>query len=271
MQSMNLSVIPQKEVSKLLNVDRSLLLIFISIISGLSIIYTIFQYLLKFESNKKISKIIFSIFTFTKTFIIILIFALIIYFIYNIYNTINQYLSVIELRKYVKNLSRERVLAKISILDFTSKRFNCLIELYSLSGKVFKKLTYELIGTEFYIDFVVLNFDYLFIEKGANNIAYPSILFSDEISYDNGYKLLDMQEIKNYLNADVENFLGLSAKKVDSISNFIFKCIENENYAKINGVRSVVGSALHRKIISLSTYKVYLENTGGLILVEENF
>lgn len=271
MLSMSLSAIPQKEVSKLLNVDGKELLIFISIISVISIIYTFFQYLLKFESNKKFSKIIFSIFTFSKTFIIILVFAVLIYFIYNAYGTINEYLSVLELRKYVKNLSRERVLAKISILDFTTNKFNCLIEIYSLSGKLFKKLTYELIGTEFYIDFVVLNFDYLFIEKGANNIAYPFILFSDEISYDNGYKLLNMQEIKNYLNADFDNFLGLSSKKVDSISNFIFKCIENEKFAKINGVRSIVGSALHRKVISLSTYKVYLENTGGLILVEENF
>jgi hypothetical protein len=111
----------------------------------------------------------------------------------------------------------------------------------------------------------------MFIENGSNNIAYPSILFSDSISYDNGIALLTSNELKEFLSADSDKFIGLNEKKVNSLSNFIFKCISDNAFARKNGVRSIVGSALHHKIFSKSTYKVYLQNTGGLSMVEENF
>jgi len=255
----------------LLNIDNKTIILLISITIFFSGLYTFIQFLFKFHPEKKISRFFFILFTFSKTVLFIFILIIGIYFIYNFYNTINQYLRILELKKYVKNLSRERVLAKISILSFSEDKFTCSLELYSLSGKLFKKSNYELIGTEFYIDFVVLNFEYLFIEKGDNNIAYPSVLFSDMISYDNGIRLLNQEEIKQYLNADPDKFIGLSSKNLNSISEFIFKCINNESFSKKNGVRSIIGSALHHKIFSNSIYKVYLQNTGGLVLIEENF
>ncbi|MFN3412171.1 MAG: hypothetical protein ACK4YF_08435, partial [Exilispira sp.] len=59
--------------------------------------------------------------------------------------------------------------------------------------------------------------------------------------------------------------------ELNQVSKFIIKCLNDEKFAKKNGVRSIVGSALHHKIVTKSNYKVYLQNTGGLILIEENF
>jgi len=255
----------------LLNIDTKLVILILSITTGLSIIYTSLQYIFKFYPERKISRFFFILFTFIKTIIAIFIIVIAIYFIYSFYNTINQYLNLLELKKYVKNLSRERVLAKITITDIKDNIFKCDVELYTLTGKIFKKSSFEISGKEFYMDFVVLNFDYAFIEKGANNIAYPSVIFSDEISYDNATPLLNNMEIKEYLNTDSENFIGLTPKKVESLAEFIYKSIKENNFARINGVRSIIGSALHHKVFLGAVYKVYLQNTGGIILVEENF
>lgn len=255
----------------MLNIDNKIILTLLSLTIIFSALYTFFQFLFKFHPEKKVSKFFFIFFTFLKSIFIVAFIIVGLYFVYYIYSTINQYLTLIELRKYVKNLSKERVLAKIIITDFSDINFNCIIELYSLSGKTFKKDEYQIQGTEFYIDFVVLNFDYIFIEKGENNIAYPSVLFSDLISYDNGIQLLSPEELKNYFSYDSEKFYGLSENKVNSLSNFIFKCISDNSFARKNGVRSIVGSALHHKIFSKSTFKVYLQNTGGLSMVQENF
>lgn len=268
---MNLSAIVQREELKLLSVDKDSLFLLLSVTVIFSIIYTLIQYSIKFHPEKKISRIFFLFYTFFKVFIIILIIVFAVYFFYNFYNFFNQYTRVIELKKYVKNLSRERVLAKISILDFTENYFKCQLEIYTLNGKIFKKSFYELSGSEFYLDFVVLNFDYLFIEKGANNIAYPAKIFSDTISYDEGIDILAKNEILEYLNREPQNFIGLTKTEVNQVSNFIIKCLNDEKFARTNGVRSIVGSALHHKIFTKSTYKVYLQNTGGLILIEENF
>lgn len=255
----------------MLNVDLKTIIILLSTTAVLSALYTFFQFLFKFHPEKKISKFFFILLTFLKSIAVFFFIVIALYFIYYIYNTINQYLTLIEMKKYVKNLSRERVLAKISIIDFSENSFNCILELYSLTGKLFKKSSYQLNGTEFYLDFVVLNFDYMFIEKGSNNIAYPSTLFSDSIAYDNGIKLLSSNELKEFLSADSDKFIGLNSKKVISLSNFIFNCISNDDFARKNGIRSIIGSALHHKIFSKSIYKVYLQNTGGLSMVEENF
>lgn len=255
----------------MLSVDKTTIIYILASTLFLSLIYTFLQFFIKFYPQKKISKFIFLIFTFSKTIIIVLIIVTAVYFVYNIYNSINQFFITLELQKYVKNLSRERVLAKIKILSFSEDKFKISVEIYSLTGKIFKKSTYELNGSEFYIDFVVLNFDYAFIEKGSNNIAYPSVIFSDTISYDNGIPLLLKDEILSYLNSDSDNFIGLTKKKAISLSEFVFKSITDNNFARSYGIRSISGSALHHKIFDISTYKVYLQNTGGLLLVEENF
>ncbi|MFN3411702.1 MAG: hypothetical protein ACK4YF_06065, partial [Exilispira sp.] len=236
----------------MLSVNKDSILILLSIATILSIVYTLLQYLIKFHPEKKISRIFFLFYTFFKVFIIILIFVVLVYFFYNFYNTFNQYAKVIELKKYVKNLSKERVLAKITILDFTENYFKCQLEIYNLDGKIFKKSFYELAGSEFYLDFVVLNFDYLFIEKGANNIAYPAKIFSDTISYDNGKVILTGNEIFEYLSGESQNFIGLTQAELNQVSKFIIKCLNDEKFAKKNGVRSIVGSALHHKIVTKS-------------------
>ncbi len=256
----------------MLNVENINILFLILITFCLSGIYTFILYLLKFHPEKKISKFIFIFFTFFKTVFLVIIIVLVAYFFYNIYNAIDQYLNLLELKKYVKNLSRERILAKIIITEIPNNNyFKCNVELYSLTGKIFKKSSFEIPGTEFYIDFVVINFDYTFIEKGSNNIAYPNVIFSDRISFDDGFALLTDEELKKFLAAEADKFLGLNSKKVESLSQFIFKSIKDENYAKKNGVRCIVGSALHHKVFLNSVYKVYLQNTGGLTLIEETF
>jgi len=256
---------------RLLSIDDRTLLLFILTSIILSLIYAFFQYIFKFHQDKKVTRFFFFTFTFLKAIIVISLFVIVVYFFYSIYNSIDQYLNLIELKKYVKNLSKERVLAKIIINEIIKEKFKCTVELYSLTGKIFKTATYELNGNEFYIDFVVLNFDYVFIEKGANNIAYPNVIFSEEISYDNGIPLLTDDELKSFLSADSKSFLGLSDKEVNSLSLFIFKSIKNSAFAKKIGIRSIVGSALHHIVSLNAIYKVYLENTGGIVLIEENF
>ena len=240
--------------------------------------YVYFSYIIKFHPEKKVVK---TLFIGKNIVIALLLLAAItvVYFIsINIYKTyltvtetINNINEVRMLKTFVKNLSVQRVLASIIITDLTESDFELKVSLYTLSGELFKSLSFRLPGKEFYIDFTILNFDYLFIEQGANNLAIPAVLFSDTIAYADGFELIDESELKNYLTADNKYIYGLNDKDIDAAYNFIKKAINDPVFAKNKGVRSIIGSALHHSAHRGEVYKVFLQNTGGINLVTEEF
>ncbi len=240
------------------------------------IIYTIMEYRQKYlKSHKKIDKFYYilkkTISSLSKfTSIIIIAFSLL--FLLSIVDGIGSYVEEIKeinkLKTYIKNLSTERKITDFKILSTDNNYITVQITNYSVDGLEASKNIYQIEGTEIYLDFLVLNFEYKIIESNqSNNIAIINKLYSDYVPYDNGIDLFE-KEILQFKKSDP---VGLTNKDFSSFNNYIEQIILDKNFAKKEGVRSYHGSSLHVNASTGDEYRVYIQNTGGLTLKKINF
>jgi hypothetical protein len=112
-------------------------------------------------------------------------------------------------------------------------------------------------GTDIFFDCMVFNFSYSEITSGRQkNIAIPYRVYSNKVAPENGISLsnlvCDIPDEDNY--GDIPPVYGERLKQL----------MEDEEFRKEMGVRSVNGSAPHRYVSSGERFTVKVENSGGV-------
>lgn len=304
-----------------------LLILFIIIIL-ITLLYTIFEYIFTFKKNSKLSKIYFLIKKFIISFFNITLIVFSLFILTSLFSTFKSiqsvyqnYIKLKELKITLKNLSEEKRIAKIQIINIVNniKSFNEINSIiddfimnnynnienknlfnlnFSISNQeklknIFKNLNFpiDLIyfkltfysqdgqkvfvndflipGNELYIDFIVLNFDYKLIEQNEKfTLALPYKIFSNIISFNNGISLFLNNNNKIPYFLDYKNNIpySISLKNYRNTVNYILQIINNNDFAKKEGIRSYHGSALHFIPQNKDQYIIRTTATGGINL-----
>lgn len=247
----------------------------------LSLIYTFLEYILTFKKNTRISKIYFFLKKFFNSLIVIILLTIIfsgslsLYFsIKKINNIYNEYIKLKELKIVLKNLSEEKRLAKIKILNNVNGNISFDLSLYSQDGQKIYNNTFIISGKEIYFDFITINFDYKFVESGDKfTLSIPYKIFSDMIPYTNGYNLLikDNKNIPYFLDFVEKQPYSITIENYRKIIKYLLKIISDKNFALKEGIRSYHGSSIHFIPEIGSTYIIRSEATGGIIVEKLNF
>lgn len=239
------------------------------------IIYLIFEFR-NIKGKKENIDIIYNLIkrslSFFKNIFIISIFLFSIYFVFIVYNKIN---SIIEqfnfnnnLIKAIKNLSISRVICEIKVIeiDKLNEKIKIKIFYYDLNKDKIDFSEFELNGKEIFVDFIVVDFEFKFIEDGIkNNLAILNKLYTNKISPKEGI------DLKNYFYYG-NNIIGIQKDEYLKIIKYIDKIIEDKEFAKKEGVKTSFGSSL--SFIPKSEgdiFRIYVNNTGGIILEKINF
>lgn len=177
-----------------------------------------------------------------------------------------------ELSVVLKNMESRYRLMSIEIKKAEYDRTDMLISFYDYSGKVLEKQELSIIGNDIYIDSIICNFDYAEIAEGRRiNLAIPYSIFSDRIAQKDGISLASMD--KNgvpwqYHRMDADIY-GIAPDAYRERLQELMQIINDEKLARLNGiVRSIYGSAVHKKVKSGERFTIWVEQSGGLTIKE---
>jgi len=202
---------------------------------------------------------------FLKNYFLILFLVFITVFGIQIYGKVNSLIQEYEKQKQlkimIKNLSASHLVGEVSVKGFDDESVTLILRYFDRESKDILEKEYVLKGRVIFIDYLVLNFDYHFVETGEKqNIALVNKIYSDSVSYSQGYDLLEMSLFSPEL-------YGISEKEYGEMANYVRKLVNDSEYAKGEGVRSAHGSALSfRPSEPGDLYRIYVNQTGGIIL-----
>ncbi len=178
-----------------------------------------------------------------------------------------------ELEVVLKHLNKRHKVAEVKVetIDKEKKTLELTIQFFSQSeqGKAAGEQKLTLKGTEFYIDSKVLNFEYSQIETGKQtNIAVPYRIFSEEIPMAEGIPLeyFDKDSIPYSFRRVAKDVYGMEISNYNLRINELQKYFTNPDLAKIKGIRSFIGAAVHITPTEGKTYEILVEQTGGIVL-----
>ena len=239
------------------------------------VIYIIFEWRDIRGKKEKIDffyKILKKVFIFIKeSFSILFILFVILFFVFT-YKYISNYIKEItfnnNLIKVIKNLNNERLICEINILriDRLNEKIVFQIKSYNNNNLKISQKDFEIKGREIYIDFIVVDFEYKFIEEGKKlNIAVLNSLYSNSISPNNGISLREIF----YSSTEI---YGLDKDNYYIIIKYIDRLIDDKNFRGKEGVRTIFGSSIsfiprHEGDI----FRIYVNNIGGIFLEKINF
>jgi len=128
--------------------------------------------------------------------------------------------------------------------------------------------TVTLRGTDIYFDAIVCNFDYAEIAEGRRvNLAVPYRVFSDQVPQAAGVALglRDVGGIPYQFGRPDDEIYGIAPEAFRARLAELVKAMDDDAAARGQGiVRSVYGSAVHRKVAAGDRFSVWVEQSGGL-------
>jgi hypothetical protein len=172
----------------------------------------------------------------------------------------------------VKNLDRSYKVADINILSVENGVTKMHIAFYDPSHPDAPVEEKEVVisGRDIYFDALVLNFDYSKIAGGKNiNIAIPYRIFSENISQREGIPLgaQDIMGTPYIFNRSDDDIYGLAPDIYHQRLAEFMELIRDEEKAREEGIiRSVYGSAVHKRVYAGDHFEIRTEQTGGIVL-----
>lgn len=179
-----------------------------------------------------------------------------------------------ELQTVLRNLERSLKVAEIKILSTQNDRTTFEITFFDPANKqsIAETKTISIDGMDLYIDAIVLNFDYSEIAAGRQvNIAIPYRVFSDQVPQLNGISLggVDSQGIPYMFHRSDDDIYGLAPETYRERLAELVRLISSDSNSRPAGiVRSLYGSALHKRVSTGDRLELRVEQSGGLTLKE---
>ncbi|QQO08205.1 hypothetical protein [Breznakiella homolactica] len=177
-----------------------------------------------------------------------------------------------DLTRVVQNLERSCTVADVHILSVQDNITRMAVDFYDPSrpGTAVERKELSLPGRDIYIDAMVLNFDYSEISGGRKiNIAIPYRVFSDRVAQAEGVPLggTDILGIPFIFNRTDDDIYGIAPDLYRHRLMEFMELVRDEQAARRAGIiRSVYGSAVHRRVASGDRFEIRVEQTGGLVL-----
>ena len=178
-----------------------------------------------------------------------------------------------ELKSIVKQLDKRYKVAEIEVTNYNlvTDKTDLKIKFYDYakSGYSNKNQNISIEGSDIYFDAVVLNFEYSEISTGtAKNIVLPYRIFSEKVPQGEGISLnlKDENGIPFIFKRDTSDIYGMEAEKYTKHVQEIMSYITDEKKAKLAGIRSVYGNAVHKKVRKGEKITIWVEQTGGLVI-----
>ncbi len=166
-----------------------------------------------------------------------------------------------ELTCVVKNLQRTETVACISLYEKNGEKTSYILEVFAPDQQQSTKQIVEMKGEEFWIDCMVVNFDYSQIASGNRcTISYPYRIWSEKISPRNAYVLNAVPYIYQY----GDDVYGIDSVTYSERLKELFEVIRDEEQSKLMGIRSVNGNALHFEVQDGKRYFIKALGTGGI-------
>ncbi len=175
-----------------------------------------------------------------------------------------------ELSAVVRNLEGRRRVMDVRVLSVEDGASTLAFEYYDPTVESGPVASQELSirGTDIYIDSIVCNFDYAEIAQGRRvNIAVPYRLFSDLVPQAEGLPLgtRNAEGIPYAFGRSDEGIYGIAPDAYRARVAELVAIMDDEGRARGEGiVRSLYGSAVHRRVRTGDRYSVWVEQSGGL-------
>jgi hypothetical protein len=181
-----------------------------------------------------------------------------------------------ELGRLIRNLERSAKVADVEIRSYKNGVTTLVLDFFDPSvedGKAVERKELSVPGRDIYIDAMILNFDYSEIGEGRRvNLAIPYRVFSEALPQAEGIPLgandvLGVPYIFNRADKDIYGIApGVYRKR---LIEFV-ELVRDEKAAREAGImRSVYGSAVHRRTAPGDRFEIRVEQTGGLTLREK--
>ncbi|MCX8059197.1 MAG: hypothetical protein N3A58_07265 [Spirochaetes bacterium] len=252
-------------------------IIFIIILTFFLFLFVYIFFELRIFKGKKTSIDVAYIFikktiNYIKNFFVFILFVFFITILAFLFIRINQFIESINfnnnLIKAIKNLSYSRVICEIEILkiDKFNENIDLKINYLDFNKDLIESKEFNVYGREVFVDFIVVDFQFKLIESGEkSNLAVLNKLYTNKISPKDG---IDLKNFYFYSKKPE----GIENKDFVRIIEYIDKIINDEYFAKKEGVKASFGSSL--SFIPKSEgdiFRIYVNNTGGIVLQKINF
>ncbi|MCX7655634.1 MAG: hypothetical protein N2Z76_03810 [Treponemataceae bacterium] len=180
-----------------------------------------------------------------------------------------------ELQTVLKHLEATVRVADLTIHTTVGDRIRFSIDFYNPANPMVpaEHRELELPGRELFIDAIVCNFEYSEIAAGRKvNLAIPYRVFSDEIPQAEGIPLggMDAKGIPYMYYRSDEDIYGMTPALYRERLQELMELVRSDSRARPAGIiRSLYGSAIHRRVSPGARYEIRIEQTGGLTLKEK--
>jgi hypothetical protein len=180
-----------------------------------------------------------------------------------------------ELSRVIRNLERSAKVADVEVLSYRNGVTSLALDFYdpSFGEEAVERRELSMAGRDIYVDAMILNFDYSEIGEGRRiNLAIPYRLFSEALSQAEGIPLgaNDILGVPYIFNRSDTDIYGLAPDIYRKRLMEFVELIRDEKAAREEGiVRSVYGSAVHRRTAPGDKFEIRVEQTGGLTLREK--
>ncbi len=175
-----------------------------------------------------------------------------------------------ELSVVLKNLERRQKVMDLRVLSVKDGVSTIFIEYYDPADESKPAASEELSlpGGDIYLDAIVFNFDYSEIAGGRRvNLALPYRVFSDQLPQAQGLPLRsrDAEGLPYAYGRDEGELYGIAPAAYRERLVELMALLDDERGAREAGiVRSVYGSAVHRRARAGERFTVWIEQSGGI-------
>ncbi len=179
-----------------------------------------------------------------------------------------------ELQGVVRNLDRSLKVAEVRILSVQNDTVRMEISFYDPANPAIpaEKKEITIPGRDIYFDAIVLNFDYSEIAAGKRvNIAIPYRVFSDVVPQNEGIPLggFDENGVPYMFHRADDDIYGVTPAIYRSRLVELMELIKNDENARPAGIiRSLYGSAVHKRVKPGDRLEIRVEQTGGITIKE---
>jgi hypothetical protein len=226
---------------------------------------------------RAISKMILKIVSNLPVFLAVFVFLLLVIGVSKGIDGLNSYIQnqqkIKELTSILKQLDQRYKVAEIRVDEYNIRNNETKISIdfydYAKQGFVNEKQSVMLKGNDIYFDAVVLNFDYSEITSGTNkNIVLPYRVFSELIPQEQGIPLAikDENGVPLIFKRDSSEVYGMTGETYNQRLKEIMDYVTNPDKARLAGIRSIYGNAVHKRVNTGDVLTIWVEQTGGLVI-----
>ncbi len=178
-----------------------------------------------------------------------------------------------ELQSILKQLDQRYKVAEVEVTGYNAitDETDLVIRFYDYAHQGFSNAnqTLTIQGTDIYFDAIVLNFEYSEIATGnAKNLVLPYRVFSEKVPQEKGIplKLMDKNGIPLIFKRDETDIYGMGRIKYSQRVKEILSYITDKEKARMAGIRSIFGNAVHKNLHPGNIINIWVEQTGGLVI-----